>query len=152
MKNIKNSKGAVSIPLVMGIGIILFLIVISITSVEVARIYVAQADVDGSGASEYAKSGVRDALQHIARDNTFGTTTVKYQIDMKDAGCEKIKYCVKVAVSPLQNSSSTGRVIGVIGYYKSAIKGIEAEVIYDSDSLGEIKINNTKETLKPFGL
>lgn len=147
-----KTKGAVSIPLVMGIGILLFLIVISLTSVETARIYLVQASVDGTQAFEYAKSGVRDALENMARNNTFGITTVKYQIDMAEKGCERENNCVKVAVLPPLSTSTKGRIIGAMGYYKSAIRGLEAEVEYDENNFGQIKLIKTKETLSPLGI
>lgn len=153
-KNISKKRGAVSIILVMGLGILILLIVISVTSVETARLYLAQANVDGAQAYEYAQSGVRDALSLISRDNNLGTTTIKYKIDMADNGCNTMKACSMIVISPLQVSSYpvTGRIIGSIGYYKSAIKGLETKIFFDQDDLGEIIISENKETLTPFGI
>lgn len=150
--NIAKNKGAVSIILVMGLGILILLIVISVTSVETARLYLAQANVDGAQAYEYAQSGVRDALSLISRNNNFGTTTINYKIDMLDNGCSAMKACSLVVVSPLSTSSiATGRIIGSVGYYKSAIRGLETIIIFDPDDLGKIIISENKETLTPFG-
>ncbi len=148
---IKNT-GAVSIPLVMGIGILLFLIVISITSIETARIYLSQVNIDSTQASEYAKAGVRDALEMLSRDNSFGTSTIKYNIDMKESGCLTKKYCATVSVSPNNSSTTVGRIIGVIAYYKTARRGLEVVVNYDNSGYGELNLISTEETLTPFGL
>lgn len=149
----KINKGAVSILLVMGLSILILLIVISITSVETARLYLVQANVDSSQAHEYAEGGVRDALMQLSRNNTFGTSTRDYQIEMIEGGCVSLTGCAKVSVSPtILASSSTGRIIGSLGYYKSARRGIEAIVSFDEFDLGELKIIETKETLSPFGL
>lgn len=150
-KNYLKNKGVVSIPLVMGVGILLFLIVISITSVETARLYLVQAGVDGSQALEYAKVGARDALEHIARDSTFGASSTAYEINMISSGCVSLKGCAKVVVTDNSTATTSGRIVGSIGYYKSARKGIEVEVLYDADSLGQITLVKTKETLTPKG-
>lgn len=149
---IQSTKGAASIPLVMGVGILLFLIVISIASVETARIYLVQANLDGTQAFEYTEAGVRDALENITRDNTFGSTTITYKIEMATSGCVTYKSCIKVAVSPTISTSTTGRIIGSIGYYKSAVRGLETTILFDPDDFGRISIESTKETLSPFGL
>ncbi len=155
MKNnyVSNNRGSVSILLVMGLGILILLIVISVTSVETARLYLVQANVDGAQAYEYAESGVRDALMQISRNNNIGTTSIRYKIDMSLNGCATFRSCADVAISPLSTStaSSTGRIIGAIGYYKSARRGVESTFLFDPEGFGKIIISESKETLSPVG-
>jgi Tfp pilus assembly protein PilX len=146
---IKN-RGAASILLVMGLGILILLIVISVTSVETARLYLSQANVDGAQAYEHAQAGARDALMQISRNNNIGTTSIRYQVEMAEEGCGKLNACADVAISPL-STSTTGRIVGSIGYYKSARRGIEVIISFDLEDFGKIIINSSRETLTPIG-
>lgn len=144
-------SGAVSIPLVMGLGIMLFLIATSIASVEIARIYLVQATQDGGQAYMYAEGGVRDALLQLARDNTFGTTTIQYTIPMATNGCATLRACVQVVVTPQGVGSTTRRIIGALGYYRSARRGLEATINFDEMGWGKLQVGETRETLSPIG-
>jgi hypothetical protein len=149
----RRTKGAASIPLVLGIGILVFLIAISVTSVETARIYLTQANVDGAQAMQYAEIGERDALMQLARNRNFGTTTPAiYAIEMATSGCVTLRACAQVAVSNGAGTATSPKIVSVLGYYRNARKGLQAAVVFDDSGWGALRIVSFSETLEPVGL
>lgn len=149
----RYEKGAASIPLVLGIGILVFLIAISVTSVETARIYLTQANTDGAQALQYAEGGIRDALEQLARDRDLGTTTpVVFNIDMATSGCVTLRACTQVAINNSASATSTARIISALGYYRNARKGLQASVLFDPSGWGALSVSTLTETLNPVGL
>lgn len=148
-----HKKGAASIPLVLGIGILVFLIAISVTSVETARIYLTQANTDGAQAMQYAEIGERDALMQLARNRNFGTTTpAVYVIDMATSGCATLRACVQVAVSSGEGTITSPKIVSALGYYRNARKGLQATVVFDNTGWGALSVMSLSETLNPIGL
>jgi hypothetical protein len=149
----RHNKGAASIPLVLGIGILVFLIAISVTSVETARIYLTQANTDGAQAMQYAELGVRDALLQLARDRNLGTSTpLLYTIEMATSGCATMRACTQVAINGGGAIASSPKVVSALGYYRNARKGLEAQIIYDGSGWGALQVVGLNETLTPLGL
>ncbi|HXK37668.1 MAG TPA: hypothetical protein VJ579_01215 [Candidatus Paceibacterota bacterium] len=146
-------KGAASIPLVLGIGILVFLIAISVTSVETARIYLTQANADGAQAMQYAQTGLRDALQQLARNRDVGTSTaIVFNIEMATSGCATLRACARVAVSNGIGTVESPKIISALGYHRNARKGLQAEVVLDTSGWGTLRVTTLGETLNPLGL
>lgn len=146
-------KGAASIPLVLGIGILVFLIAISVTSIETTRIYLTQANIDGAQAMQYAQSGLRDALMQLARNRNVGTSTaLVLNTDMATSGCQTLRACTQVSISSGDGTDASPKIIGALGYYRNARKGLEAEVVFDDSGWGALRVRSLRETLSPLGL
>jgi Tfp pilus assembly protein PilX len=149
----QEAKGAASIPLVLGIGILVFLIAMSVTSVETARIYLTQANTDGAQALQYAESGVRDALLQLARNRDVGTSTpISFEIEMATSGCSTLRACARVAVNNGEGTESSPRIVSALGYYRNARKGLEAKVVFDVSGWGALRVLSLSETINPLGL
>lgn len=138
--------GAASIPFVLGIGVLVLLIAISITSVELVRTYLAQAREGGTQAREYAEAGLRDGLIKIARDATLSIPDpTYYQIEMVTSGCTLMNACIRVSVSSSTASTSDPKIIRSIGYFRSARIGLLARVLYDTRARGNISVQSVSQ-------
>ncbi len=148
-----TQRGAASLPLVLGIGILVFLIAISVTSVETARIYLTQANTDGAQAMQYAQIGVRDALLGLARDRNLGTST-SYLLEtpMAQDGCNTLRACVRVAIGSGSGQTADPKIVSAIGYYRNARRGLQVSVFFDSLGWGTLRVGDLRETLVPLGL
>lgn len=150
MKNLiiqpQGPKGAASIPFILGIGVLVLLIAISITSVELVRAYLAQAREGGTQAREYADAGLRDGLMKIARDATFSIPDPGYyQIEMATSGCALMNACIRVSVSSSTASSSDPKIVKSVGYFRAARIGLSAQVLYDPKLRGNINVLNVNQ-------
>lgn len=141
MKKIHTEHGAASIPFVLGISALVFVIAISITSIELSRAYLTQAIVSGMQAREFAEVGLRDALFKIARDATFAVPSPSfYTIEMATSGCVTLTACVRVSVGSSTATTSEPKVITSIGYFKAGRIGLSADVVYDVKGRGGISV------------
>jgi hypothetical protein len=141
-----RERGAASIPFVLGMGVLVLLIAISITSVELMRVYLAQANIHGIQAREYAEVGLRDALMKIARDSTYSIPDPNfYPINLSSDGCTSLTACARVSVSSSTATTSDPKIIKSIGYYKAARIGLIAEILYDPASRGKINVINVSQ-------
>lgn len=154
MKHRHLQRGAASLPLVIGLGILVFLVAISVASVETTRIYLQQANTDGGQALEYARLGTRDALEQLARDRDLGsgTSTIVYAIPMATSGCVMMNACIRIAIDAGSGSSTAPKTIAALGYYRNARRGLQAQIVYDPSRWGAINITSVSETLNPQGL
>lgn len=149
----QRQRGAASIPLVLGIGVLVFLIAISVTSVETSRVYLTQANTDGAQAMQYAEIGIRDALMQLARNRNFGTSSpVIYAIEMATSGCVTLRACAHVAVDTGAGTVLLPKIVSALGYYRNARKGLEARVVFDTSGWGALGLVGLNETLNPIGL
>jgi uncharacterized protein (UPF0333 family) len=128
-----DNKGLASLPTVIALGVLILTVGVSIAAMSFSENLAAMRAVQSPRALFYAESGAQDALQKIVRNKNF-TATSSYQMEFATNGCTNFDGCAIITVESVNN----GRSVTSTGRYKSSIRTVHVDVIWDENSFGEI--------------
>lgn len=124
-----DQRGVASIPVALSLIMLVIAVGLMIASLSAGERLLAGNLTDSSRAAYYAQSGVRDALERLARNKSYSGS---YSIDMAAGGCSApFAGCATVAVNDgagTKIASSTGRVGDIY-------RRVQVEVTLDSNGL-----------------
>lgn len=135
--------GVASLPTIAAVIILILAIAVGITGLALTEAFIAAGQTNSTVAFFYAEAGARDALQRIARDKTFATSS--YQISFVTDGCTANDGCATVTVSTASGTSANPKVITSKGQAKSSVRRVQVDVIFDASLHGEIATSTWRE-------
>lgn len=134
-QQLRSHKGFATLPTVIILSLLILVVVLNLAAVGYSENVVSSNFSQSTRALSYAESGARDALQRLARNKNFTTST--YTIEFSPNGCSTNEGCAIISVS----SSTNPKIITSQGRNKTSLRTVQVNVVYDgtTSTYGEIQ-------------
>ena len=134
-----NQRGVATVPIILVFGILTVAVGIGITALSFSENLSAQGSYNSTKALLYAEAGVRDALEHLARNKNYSCATSDcYSLDLATNGCANNTACARVSVSTGAGTIADPKIILSKGQAVLNVRRLQASVVFDSNLHGEI--------------
>lgn len=142
----EKERGAASLPIVMALLILIIVVGLGITSLGLTEGLISAGQNQSSKALAYAETGVKDALQRLARNKNYSCASADcYSMEFITNGCATNEACVRVSVSANAGSGADPKIITSKGRTKSNVRQIKVWMEFDSSLNGEIASTTWQE-------
>ncbi|MDD5152383.1 MAG: hypothetical protein PHS95_00050 [Candidatus Pacebacteria bacterium] len=133
MKSIQKTRGIATLPIVLIIGVLALAIAVGVSSMSYVDSTISQSSTQSARALFYAEAGARDALEKIARNNTYTcASTDCYSIDFVSNGCSSSADCAKISVSAGTGVTGNPKIITSKGIMRTSTRTVQVSVILDN--------------------
>lgn len=138
-----NRRGIATLPALLGLIILIVAVVIGISAIGMSDAIISLGQTQSTKALGFAQAGAKDALQRLARDYTF--TSSSYSIDFATSGCSLETACATISISTGTGATGDPKIIISTGRYNQNIRSVEVDVLYDANMYGEIATTTWRE-------